>query len=223
MAGRGGGWLAKRLIVSNEGHGGGGLVVRGGKSSSALKNWCGDMGGVEKINLTGSQSIANREDCLDGCDGAGREEVNGEGVNLGVFKSLLDEILGGEAGHGLTGQQARTLIRVVLLKALAFVLSSSWLRSESFFGGYVASVVEMARAFCFLKNHESVIYQAHGVLRIKEKGLESTIPSFECLFKIIKSLFEFEYMVRIFKINKARRFYGRYETKEIALVLDLRS
>nr|GEY99371.1 hypothetical protein [Tanacetum cinerariifolium] len=106
MTGRGDGWLAKRLIVSNEGHGGGGLVVREGKSSSALKNWCGDIGGVEKINSTGSQSIANEEDCLDGCDGAGREHVNGEGVNLGVFKSLLDEIPGnlmGESGGDTLG------------------------------------------------------------------------------------------------------------------------
>ncbi|GJR99497.1 hypothetical protein Tco_0316006 [Tanacetum coccineum] len=59
MSGRGGGWLAKRSIVSNEGRGGGGLVVR----------------------------RANGEDCLDGCDGAGRGKVNGRGVDLGVFKS----------------------------------------------------------------------------------------------------------------------------------------
>nr|GFB33103.1 hypothetical protein [Tanacetum cinerariifolium] len=87
MAGRGGGWLAKRLIVSNEGRGGGGLVVRGGKSSSESKNGGGDVGGVEKISSTGSKLIANREDCLDGWDGVGRGEVNGEGVDLGLFKS----------------------------------------------------------------------------------------------------------------------------------------
>ncbi|GJW79575.1 hypothetical protein Tco_0143550 [Tanacetum coccineum] len=34
MAGRGGGWLAKHLILSNEGRGGGGLVVRGGGEAS---------------------------------------------------------------------------------------------------------------------------------------------------------------------------------------------
>ncbi|GJW63977.1 putative polyprotein [Tanacetum coccineum] len=56
MAGRGGGWLAKCSIVSNEGRGGGGLVVLG----------------------------ANGEDYLDGCDGAGGGEVNGGGVDLGV-------------------------------------------------------------------------------------------------------------------------------------------
>ncbi|GJY31077.1 hypothetical protein Tco_0414572 [Tanacetum coccineum] len=38
IAGRGGGWLAKRSIVSNEGCGSGGLAVRGGKSSSESKN-----------------------------------------------------------------------------------------------------------------------------------------------------------------------------------------
>ncbi|GJX39948.1 hypothetical protein Tco_0254938 [Tanacetum coccineum] len=53
---RGGGWLAKRSIVSNEGCGSGGLAVRGG------------------------------EFCLEGCDGAGRGEVNGGRVVLGVFK-----------------------------------------------------------------------------------------------------------------------------------------
>nr|GEX98801.1 hypothetical protein [Tanacetum cinerariifolium] len=49
MLGSDGGWLAKRSIESNDGHGGGGLVVREG-------------------------------------------EVNGRGVVLGVFKSLLSEI-----------------------------------------------------------------------------------------------------------------------------------
>ncbi|GKB99880.1 hypothetical protein Tco_0986017 [Tanacetum coccineum] len=39
MTGRGGGWLAKRSIVSKEGYGGGGggLAVRGGRSSSESK------------------------------------------------------------------------------------------------------------------------------------------------------------------------------------------
>ncbi|GKB99558.1 ankyrin repeat-containing protein [Tanacetum coccineum] len=68
MAGNGGGWLAKRSIVSNEGCGGGGLAVFGGKSSSKSNN--GACGG----------------------------EVNGRGVVLGVFKSLLGEILGDVMG-----------------------------------------------------------------------------------------------------------------------------
>nr|GEW73723.1 hypothetical protein [Tanacetum cinerariifolium] len=41
---------------------------------------------------------------------------------------------------------------------------------------------------------ESVIYQAYGVLMIEDKGFEPIVPSFSCLFKTIKSLFEFEYM-----------------------------
>ncbi|GJU04953.1 hypothetical protein Tco_1121383 [Tanacetum coccineum] len=41
MVGRGGGWLAKRSIVSNKGCGGGGLAVRGGRSSSeSQKGFC---------------------------------------------------------------------------------------------------------------------------------------------------------------------------------------
>ncbi|GJW84182.1 hypothetical protein Tco_0157327, partial [Tanacetum coccineum] len=84
--GRGSGWLAKCSIVSNKGHGGGGLVVLGGKSSSESKNGRGDVGGVEKISSTGSRLIANEKDCLDGCDGASGGEVNGRGVVLGVFK-----------------------------------------------------------------------------------------------------------------------------------------
>nr|GEU68036.1 hypothetical protein [Tanacetum cinerariifolium] len=38
MAGRGGGWLAKHSMVLNEGHGGGELLVWGGKYSSESKN-----------------------------------------------------------------------------------------------------------------------------------------------------------------------------------------
>ncbi|GJZ79808.1 hypothetical protein Tco_0644645 [Tanacetum coccineum] len=47
IAGRGGGWLAKRSIVSNDGRGGGGLVVLGGKSSRESKNGCVKGGGVD--------------------------------------------------------------------------------------------------------------------------------------------------------------------------------
>ncbi|GJV52765.1 hypothetical protein Tco_1448506 [Tanacetum coccineum] len=79
MAGRGGGWLAKCLIVSNEGCGRGGLVVLG----------------------------AIGEDSLDGCDGTGGREVNGGGVVLGVWKSLLSEI------HGeVMGERGGETIRV---------------------------------------------------------------------------------------------------------------
>ncbi|GJX40722.1 hypothetical protein Tco_0255712 [Tanacetum coccineum] len=37
MVGRGGGWLAKRSIVLNKGCCGGGLAIRGGRSSSESK------------------------------------------------------------------------------------------------------------------------------------------------------------------------------------------
>ncbi|GJR13367.1 RNA-directed DNA polymerase, eukaryota, reverse transcriptase zinc-binding domain protein [Tanacetum coccineum] len=69
MAGRGGGLLAKRSIKSNDGLGGGGLVVHEGKSSRESKN---------------------REDYLYGCDGG--EEIKGGGVDFEVLKSLSGEV-----------------------------------------------------------------------------------------------------------------------------------
>ncbi|GKC24435.1 hypothetical protein Tco_1026585 [Tanacetum coccineum] len=90
---------SKRLIDSNEGRGGGGLVVLGGKSSRDSKNRCKEVGGVEKISSTGSKFMANREDCLDGCDGAGGGEVKGGGVNFGVLKSSPGEIPGETIGE----------------------------------------------------------------------------------------------------------------------------
>ncbi|GJV40104.1 hypothetical protein Tco_1418544 [Tanacetum coccineum] len=86
MTGRGGGWLAKRLIVLNEGCGGGVLVVRGGKSSSESKNGRGDVGGGENMSSMGFKFIATGEFGLEGCDGAGGCEVNSGVVVLGVFK-----------------------------------------------------------------------------------------------------------------------------------------
>nr|GEX75428.1 hypothetical protein [Tanacetum cinerariifolium] len=38
--------------------------------------------------------IANREDCLEACNGVGSKEVKGGGVVLGVRMSCLGEILG---------------------------------------------------------------------------------------------------------------------------------
>ncbi|GJX32643.1 hypothetical protein Tco_0242498 [Tanacetum coccineum] len=63
-----------------------------GKSSRESKNGCGEVGRVEKISSTGSKFMANGEDCLDGCDGAGGGEVKGGRVDLGVVNSLLGEI-----------------------------------------------------------------------------------------------------------------------------------
>ncbi|GJV51521.1 hypothetical protein Tco_1447262 [Tanacetum coccineum] len=65
-----------------------------------------DVGGVEKISSSGSKFMANAEDCLDGCDGAGGGEVKGGGVDLGVVNSLLGEIPGdvmGEKGRDTIG------------------------------------------------------------------------------------------------------------------------
>nr|GEZ65890.1 hypothetical protein [Tanacetum cinerariifolium] len=73
---RGGGWLAKRLIISNYGRSGGGLVVLGGKSLRESKNGCGGM------------------------------EVKGGKVDLGVVNSLLFEIsedVIGERGRDTIG------------------------------------------------------------------------------------------------------------------------
>ncbi|GKG44864.1 hypothetical protein Tco_0486302, partial [Tanacetum coccineum] len=61
--GRGGGWLAKHSIVSNEGCGGGGLAVCGGRSL--------------------------REFCLEGCDFTREGEVNGGGVVLGGMGKVV--------------------------------------------------------------------------------------------------------------------------------------
>ncbi|GKF97717.1 hypothetical protein Tco_0293538, partial [Tanacetum coccineum] len=64
------------------------------------------VGGVEKISSSRSKFMANGEDCLDGCDGAGGGEVKGGGVDLGVVNSLLGEILGdvmGEKGRDTIG------------------------------------------------------------------------------------------------------------------------
>ncbi|GKF30311.1 hypothetical protein Tco_0100109, partial [Tanacetum coccineum] len=73
-------------IVSNEGCGGGWLVVHGGRSLSESKNGWVDVVGVEKMSSTGSKFIATGEFYLEGCDGVGGGEVNGGGVVLEVFK-----------------------------------------------------------------------------------------------------------------------------------------
>ncbi|GKC06124.1 hypothetical protein Tco_0997734, partial [Tanacetum coccineum] len=64
------------MIDSNDGQGGGGFVVLGG------------------------------EECLEGCVGAGGDEVNRGRDDFGVSKSLLGEILGvviGESGGEIFG------------------------------------------------------------------------------------------------------------------------
>nr|GEX30983.1 hypothetical protein [Tanacetum cinerariifolium] len=87
--GRGGGSLAICSMELKDGLGGGGLVIVGGRSSSVSKIAWGEVGGVENKSLMGSMLIAKGEECLDGWVRAGRGEVKGGGVDLGVIKSLL--------------------------------------------------------------------------------------------------------------------------------------
>ncbi|GJU85646.1 hypothetical protein Tco_1293192 [Tanacetum coccineum] len=97
----------------------GGKGGRGGSMAGRGGGWLAKRSIVSNEGRGGGGLVvwgANGKDCLDGCDGAGGGEVTGGGVDLGVFNS-------GEAGRRLTKQQARTLIRVVLFKALSFFLS----------------------------------------------------------------------------------------------------
>nr|GEZ26701.1 hypothetical protein [Tanacetum cinerariifolium] len=91
---RGEGSLVICSMESKDDLGGGGLVVVGGRSSSVSKIAWGEVGGAENKSLMGSMLIAKGEECLDGWVRASRGEVKGGGVDLGVTKSLLGEILG---------------------------------------------------------------------------------------------------------------------------------
>ncbi|GJW71362.1 hypothetical protein Tco_0128279 [Tanacetum coccineum] len=94
MARSGEGWLTERSIESNDSRGGGGVVVHGGKSLRELKN---------------------RR------DGASGGEVNGRGVVLGMFKSLLGEIpsdMMGERGGGTMGLDGGAVWFVKFLKGM---------------------------------------------------------------------------------------------------------
>nr|GEV20721.1 hypothetical protein [Tanacetum cinerariifolium] len=114
MAGRGGSWLANRLIVSNEGCGGGGLVSVGVVMVPVVK----------KLKV---------------------EELFWE-----CLRDNLVRFSDGEAGRVLTKQQDRTLIRVVLLNALAFFChcsSSSWLMLVRFLKGMDEMKFEIGKLF----------------------------------------------------------------------------
>ncbi|GJT61877.1 hypothetical protein Tco_1005410 [Tanacetum coccineum] len=91
---KGGGSLAICSMELKDDLGGGGLVVVSGRSSRVLKRAWGEVGGMENKSLIGSIVIAKGEEYLDGCVRAGGGEVKGDGVNFGVTKSLLGEILG---------------------------------------------------------------------------------------------------------------------------------
>ncbi|GKD81984.1 hypothetical protein Tco_1348823, partial [Tanacetum coccineum] len=71
---------------------GGGFMVLGGRSSRESKNACGEVGGVEKMSLTGSKFMVRGDECLEGCVGADGGEVNGGGDDFWVSKSLVGEI-----------------------------------------------------------------------------------------------------------------------------------
>ncbi|GKA05538.1 integrase, catalytic region, zinc finger, CCHC-type containing protein [Tanacetum coccineum] len=220
--------IREHSIDSNEGQGGGGFVVLGGRSSRESKNACGEVGGVEKMSSTGSKFMVRGEECLEGCVGAGREEVNGGGEDFGVSKSLLGEIPGvviSESGEGtfrddggaicvadsagsfcrreptsylkgtsndrsvgfhetesclrrLKGSRLRGLVRISAMLSSEETFSIEMFPFEHCHEGsddgfnmfgmrvenacwqafpaktYSASVVEMARAVCFLENHD---------------------------------------------------------------------
>ncbi|GJS59411.1 hypothetical protein Tco_0654195 [Tanacetum coccineum] len=62
------------------------------RSSRESKSACGEVGGVEKMNSTGSKLMVRGKECLEACVGAGGGEVNGGRDDFGVSKSLLGEI-----------------------------------------------------------------------------------------------------------------------------------
>ncbi|GJR29227.1 hypothetical protein Tco_1105459 [Tanacetum coccineum] len=119
MTRRGGGWLAKRSIESNDDCGG--LAVHGGRSSSESKNRLGDVGGVENMNSTRSKFIATGVFCLEGCDGVGGGEVDGGGV-------LLAEPIGSrwtERSVGRVEKQVEDSSSVGILKLLQVNIAGS--------------------------------------------------------------------------------------------------
>ncbi|GJR69790.1 hypothetical protein Tco_0015855 [Tanacetum coccineum] len=76
------------------------------RSSRKSKSVCGEVGGVKKMSSTGSKFMVRGEECLEGCVGAGRGEVNGGGDDFGVSKNFLGEILRvviGESGRETFG------------------------------------------------------------------------------------------------------------------------
>ncbi|GJW25254.1 hypothetical protein Tco_0039065 [Tanacetum coccineum] len=64
-------------------------MVLGDRSSRESKNARGQVGGVEKISLTGSKFMVRGEECLEGCGG----EVNGGGDDFRCDEVLENQLL----------------------------------------------------------------------------------------------------------------------------------
>ncbi|GJZ20553.1 hypothetical protein Tco_0557143 [Tanacetum coccineum] len=95
----------------------------------------------------------------DGRNGIGGGEVNGRGVDLGVFKSLLGEIpgdvMGERGGDAVTPRLTQTTILSALSAGSRLCFCGPRLRLPAFLADtYSTSAVEMARAVFFLENHE---------------------------------------------------------------------
>nr|GFB41584.1 hypothetical protein [Tanacetum cinerariifolium] len=63
-------------IDSNDGRGGGGFVVQGGRSFMESKNACEKVGGVDKMRLTRSKLMVRGEECVKGCVKCSRRTGN---------------------------------------------------------------------------------------------------------------------------------------------------
>ncbi|GKB86996.1 hypothetical protein Tco_0959268 [Tanacetum coccineum] len=77
-----------------------------------VNNNLGEVGGVENKSSLGSMLMANGEECLDGCFRAGGGEVMGGGVDFGVSRSLLGEILREIMGDKVGEEYGREEFRV---------------------------------------------------------------------------------------------------------------
>ncbi|GKC67640.1 hypothetical protein Tco_1100238, partial [Tanacetum coccineum] len=87
-------------INSNDGRGGGGLMVLGGRSSMESKSVYQEVGGVKKMSSMGSKLMVRGEECLEGCVGVSGGEVSRGGDDFEVSKSLLGEIFRVMIGEG---------------------------------------------------------------------------------------------------------------------------
>ncbi|GJT13102.1 hypothetical protein Tco_0860144 [Tanacetum coccineum] len=106
--------MAKRSIDSNDGRGGGGLVVLEGRSSRESKSACGEVGGVKKMSSTGSKLMVRGEECLEGCVGAGGGEVNRGGDDFEALGSMRPR----PSLRRLKGSILRGLVRISTMLSL---------------------------------------------------------------------------------------------------------